>query len=435
MRTNNRRNFIFGAAGLAVCSSAGALARYLWSENEFEASSPPPIGWEQYSGTVFGNEPLIPDLISPDVRLIQFPEFDGAFAIWGASGRDRDGNIWLAPASHFVETQSGRVFVYDPATDKVTSRGDVLSELRKSGLYRPGEQQPKIHTKFYQGEDGCLYFASSDDPAAGQSTSDRPKWGSHLWRIRDGRWEHIHSLTEGITALAGNGKFMYFLGYPDHLLIQYDCRTGTIQTVAVGSVEGHISRNLLCDYRGHAYVPRLKMVAANHAEHTLVEFDTNLNEVTQHPLPHYQFGAASECHGILAHQPLADGSIVFTTHAGRLFKLDPTRGRSKLLDLGWFHPGGRSYSSGLFTFSGERYLVGAAQIENRWSWVCYDMETARSRELPFDLPSPPGISSADAFLYGCTTKDNTGDFYMVGAFRNEKGKRVPIALRIRVLDK
>ena len=434
MASISRRNILIGSG--AIVSSAVATATwYLWSDELPPSDGPPTDGWQVYAGASFGAEPLIPDLTPPSVHLIQFPDFDGSFAIWGAVGRDSKGHIWLAPASHFVETQSGRLFVYDPATDMLTLRGDVLSELKKMGLYRHGEQQTKIHTKFFQGEDGCLYFASTDDPVAGQSTSNSPKWGSHLWRIRDGRWEHLHALPEGVIALAGNGKLMYFLAYPDHLLIQYECRTGKIRTIPVGSVEGHISRNLLCDFRGHVYVPRLKMVTANHAEHTLVEFNTELKEVAEHPLPHYQFGAASECHGIIAYQPLADGSIVFTTHAGRLFKLDPSRGRSTLSDLGWFHPQGRSYASGLFTFSGERYIVGAAQIENRWAWVCYDLETARSRELPFDLPSQPGLSNADPFLYGCTTRDDTGDFYLVGAFRTEKGKRVPIALRIRVQEK
>lgn len=176
-------------------------------------------------------------------------------------------------------------------------------------------------------------------------------------------------------------------------------------------------------------------VTANHAEHTLVEFDTELREVAQHPLPHYQNGAAADCHGIVAYQPLADGSIAFTTHAGRLFRLDPTRGRSRLSDLGWFHPAGKSYASGLFAFAGERYLVGMTQIDERWDWVCYDLETAKSRDLPFDLPTPFGWSSSDAFLYGCTTRDNSGDFYVVGAFRREMGARVPVALRIRVPEK
>ena len=235
--------------------------------------------------------------------------------------------------------------------------------------------------------------------------------------------------------MAGDGKFMYCLAYPDHQLIQYDCRTGQVRKVVVGSVEGHVSRHLLCDFRGHAYVPRLKMVTANHAEHTLVEYDTELKEVVQHSLPHYQFGAASECHGIIAYQPLADGSIAFTTHAGRLFRLDPAHGKSQLSDLGWFHPSGRSYATGLFAFSGERYLVGAAHIGNRWSWICYDLDNSRSRELPFELPTPPGLSIEDPFLYGCTTRDNTGDFYMAGAYRTDKGKRVPIAIRVRVADK
>ena len=430
-----RRQFLTTAGVSAVAlAGAGAGAYWLWPETVFEPSGPPPAGWEMYAGAFFGPEPSIPDLTRPKVTLIQVPDFEGAFAIWGSVGRDKDGQIWFSAASHFVATQSGRLFQYDPSTDILSPRGDVLSELRRLGHYRE-EQKPKIHTKFFHGEDGCLYFASSDDPPPGETLIKAPKWGSHLWRIRSGKWEHLHSLAEGVLALAGNGIQMYLLAYPDHTLIQYQCGSGRIRTTVVGSVEGHASRNLLCDFRGHAYVPRLKMVTANHAEHTLVEFDTELREVTQHPLPYYQNGAAGDCHGIIAYQPLADGSIAFTTHAGRLFRLDPTRGRSQLFDLGWFHPAGTSYASGLFAFAGERYLVGMAQIGNRWDWVCYDLETAKSRDLPFDLPTPLGWSSADAFLHGCTTRDNSGDFYVVGAFRRDMGKRVPVVLRIRVADK
>ncbi len=436
MQLPSRRQVLFGgSATLALSGGVGAAAWWFWPRHVAESVlGPPQNGWEASAGAHFGAEPLIPDLTRPKIRLIQFPDFDGAFAIWGAVGRGSGGTIWLAPAAHFVEAQSGRLFEYDPTTEKMTPRGDVLSELKKLGLYRPGEQQPKIHTKFFQGEDGYLYFASSDDPPAGETLLKPPRWGSHLWRIRGSTWEHLRAFPEGILALAGNGKLMYCLAYPDHQLIQFDCQTRNIRKVAVGSVEGHCSRHLLCDFRGHAYVPRLKMVSANHAEHTLVEFDTDLKEVVQHPLPYYQFGAASDSHGIVAYQPLADGSIAFTTHTGRLFRLDPTRGKSQLFDLGWFHPSGRSYATGLFAFSGERYLVGATQIENRWAWVCYDLENARSRELPFDLPTISGLSSADPFLYGCTTRDDTGDFYLVGAYRKDNGKRVPIALRIRVAD-
>jgi hypothetical protein len=427
-----RRQVLIGAGASAAVAAAGAGAWWWWPKKSIELPGPPPKGWEAFAGAHFGPEPRSPYLTKPSVRLIRLPDFDGAFAIWGAVGRDPAGQIWVSAAAHFVETQSGRLFVYNPDTDEVTPCGDVLSELRRLGLYRAGEQQPKIHTKFFPGEDGCLYFASTDDPLPGETLLKPPKWGSHLWRLRNRTWEHLHARPEGVLAMAGNGKLMYCLAYPDHLLMQYECQTGKLRTVAVGSVEGHCSRNLFCDFRGHVYVPRLKMVRPDHAEHTLVQFDTELREVVEHPLPYYQYGAAGDCHGIIAYQPLPDGSIVFNTHAGRLFRLDPAQGRSRLSELGWFHPSGRSYASSLFAFSGERYLVGAAQLAKGWVWVCFDMKEATSYELPLELPTPEGWSSSDAFLYGCTTRDNTGDLYLVGGFRKEMGKRVPVVLRVRV---
>ena len=429
----SRRDLLLAGGSLAALGG-GIGAWTFWPGNEPSPEGGfPPEGWEEYAGTFFGPEPIIADLTKPKVSLIQVPDFEGAFAIWGAVGRDSRGHIWFSAASHNVPRQSGRLFEYNPDDQKVTLRGDILDELARVGLGQPGQQQPKIHTKFCQGEDGHLYFASTDDPPPGGDLTKPPRWGSHFWRLNAGRWEHLRAFEQGTLALAGNGRWMWMLGYPNHTLTQYDCRTGNVRSIEVGSVEGHCSRNLLCDFRGHAYVPRLKMVSSNHAEHTLVEFDESMREVRQHPLPHYQNGAASACHGIIAAQPLADGAIAFTTHAGRLFRLDPARGVSELHDLGWFHPEGKSYASSLFAFSGEKFLVGAAQRENRWVWVCHNLENGKSRELPLDLPLPARWSAEDAFIYGCATRDNQGNCYLVGGFRGESGVRVPVVLKTHLI--
>ena len=390
--------------------------------------------WTTYAGAYFTPEPAFPDLYPPDAKLIQVPDFPGAFAIWGAIGRAADGHIWFSAASHDVDVQqSAHLFEYDPETDVVTPRGDALSELKRLGLYRTGEQQVKIHTKILQGADDYLYFATTDDPP-NRDTELIPKWGSHLWRYKPGAegWEHLLSASEGFIALAGNGELMYGLLYPNHILLQYNIRTGATARVTVGSVEGHVSRHFLCDHAGHAYVPRLKMVRADHAEHTLVEFDTKLQQVLEHPLPYYQSKSAKESHGIIAYQPMADRSIAFTTQTGRLFRLHVAdRGPSWLEDIGWFHPNGESYASGLFTFSGERHLVGAAEIAGKWDWVCYDLSAKHPTAIRLLLSAPEGLSAANPFLYGCTTRDNTGDFYLVGGIQRENGRPAPIVVRLR----
>ena len=65
------------------------------------------------------------------------------------------------------------------------------------------------------------------------------------------------AVPEALIAVAGAGRWIYTLGYFNHVLYQYDCETGKHQSITVGAVGGHISRNFFCDIRGHAYVPRL----------------------------------------------------------------------------------------------------------------------------------------------------------------------------------
>ena len=98
------------------------------------------------------------DELSP-LRVVEIPlppSFP-AEAIWGATGRDTSGHIWVGvstrgygPSAHLLE--------YAPDTGKFRDRGDVVSELKHAGVWRVGEEQTKIHTKIFQAEDGYLYF-------------------------------------------------------------------------------------------------------------------------------------------------------------------------------------------------------------------------------------------------------------------------------------
>src|SRR4029077_14421392 len=130
--------------------------------------------------------------------------------------------------------------------------------LSRAGLLRVGEHQAKIHSKIVQGPDGWLYFASMDEEGEKDDGSALPKWGGHLWRLRlsTNRWEHLLSTPEALLAVGGGDRFIYALGYFDHVLYEFDTRTGEIRHVRVGAVDGHISRNVLVDYRGHVFVPR-----------------------------------------------------------------------------------------------------------------------------------------------------------------------------------
>lgn len=220
--------------GVAVLAGLGCGAWFWFCDpNAKDPTVVPTSGlWTTYAGVHFTPEPAFPDLSPPDVELIQVPDFPGAFAIWGAIGRAADGRIWFSAASHDVNVQqSAHLFEYNPETDVVTPNGDALSELKRVGLYRTGEQQVKIHTKILQGADGYLYFATTDDPP-NRDTELLPKWGGHLWRYKPGAegWEHLLSVPEGFIALAGNGVLMYGLlsapkGWSAKAPFLYGCTT------------------------------------------------------------------------------------------------------------------------------------------------------------------------------------------------------------------
>jgi hypothetical protein len=313
----------------------------------------------------------------------------------------------------------------------VTDRGDVVSRLQECGAYRAGEAQMKIHSRIVQAGDGLLYFASLDEQGEGEDGSRLPTWGSHLWRIRpaDGRWQHLAAVPEGLIAVAAAGRWVFALGYFGHVLYRYDCDTGQTASVRVGSVGGHVSRNLFCDARGHAYVPRLRSAGPDgDLAASLVEFDPSLNPIAETRLPHYIDTAPEDGHGVVGFQPLADGSVAFVTHPGYLYRVVPSEFAGALvLPEGWLHPAGRSYAASLFTFDGRGSLLSAARPGSGdggpFEWVARDLGTHRSRAAPLRVPDlPEGL-----LLYGSVTRDGRGGFYLVGT----AGGR-PVVLRAEV---
>src|SRR5205814_475114 len=101
---------------------------------------------------------------SPRVRVLKPPDFWGEFAIWGATGFDRAGHIFLGMTSNDDRgSGSAHLFEFDPATEAFTDRGNVVAELERLGLRRAHETQMKIHSRIVQASDGYLYFASMDE--------------------------------------------------------------------------------------------------------------------------------------------------------------------------------------------------------------------------------------------------------------------------------
>lgn len=370
----------------------------------------------------------------PTAARVPLPDFPRNDAIWGATGRDDRGHIWLGMTARAGDGASARLVEFIPSTGEFIDHGDVVSELKRLRLYRPGESQEKIHTKIYQGIDGHMYFASTDLQGADfVSGTTLPTWGGHLWRVRlpGGEWEHLMATPEGLLALSLSGRYAYMLGFFGHMLYQYDCETGGVRSVQVGSVDAHISRNIFSDRYGHVYVPRLRRTSGaieslveqeQPVLATLVQFDTELREVKETVLHHYAGRNPSDSHGLTALQPMADGSIITLTAFGYMYRVIPRGNRSaRVLPIGWLHPQGSRYAASLFTYAGERYVMGLTtgskdkEIEPRdFEWVVYDLEEGRGTPVPFRIagPEPPAIGPC--LLYGCATRDDKGRFYVVG---------------------
>ena len=167
--------------------------------------------------------------------------------------------------------RSAHLFEYDPGEPRMRDRGDVLSNLRRIDRARPGESQVKIHSRIIFADDGYLYFTSTDEEGEQKDGSAPPRWGSHLWRLRpygnsDG-WEHLLAAPEGLTCAAGIGFWVYALGLWNHVLYRFDTAGGPVRRVVVGSVGGHMSRNLVVDTNGHVYVPRVQRELGTGALH------------------------------------------------------------------------------------------------------------------------------------------------------------------------
>lgn len=381
-----RRGIIGGlaAAALARGEAAGAVA----------VVTPPPIDPAR----------------APSIADVALPAFADAHAVWGATGRDAAGRIW-AGVSALHPGFSAHLVVVDLATLRATVQGDVVSALRRAGLYRSGLGQIKIHSKIVAADDGCLYFTSTDEEGERDDGSAPPRWGSHLWRLRppDGAWQHLLAVPQGLTCAGGCGGHIYALGLWGHVLFAFDTASGRVRRVVVGSVGGHMSRNLLVDRRGHAFVPRVRQAgprAPLQAE--LVEFDAALRELARTPLAHYADGqSAHDAHGIVGFTQLADGGMAFVTGSGYLYRTDAA---GQVAPLGWMHPDGPSYTASLFTWDGVASVAGVGQRPGgRHEWLVFDLARRTATRAPLDIDPGEGL-----LLYGSLTRDDAGGFWLAG---------------------
>lgn len=355
---------------------------------------------------------------------IPLPDLPDADAIWGATGRDHLGRIWIGVSGKRFGS-SGHLLRFDPATRTWAVVGRVLDELDRAGLAAPGMGQVKLHSRIVQARDGWMYFTSMDEEGERDDGSALPKWGSHLWRVHPEtlEWQHRFASRDALIALGAAEGSVWALGYWNHVVVHHDVNSGLTTSTAVGSVGGHISRNLVVDARGHAFVPRVtpELSAAE-----LIELDRTLVERSRSPMPGYDLpGDPAGNHGITGLVTRADGVALFTTHTGRLYAISPDAKASPRVEpLGDFHPAGGGYAPSLFRLDDGATLAGVVQRGSRFDWVERDIGRRSAFAAEIDTSRWPKL-----LLYGSVTRDDAGRCYVVGRTGTKDGNR-PLVIAV-----
>lgn len=389
---------------------------------------------EEQLGTVFSP---IKDahFKAPTVTQLPLNFVNNGAALWGATGKDDQGRIYFGVSSYYQYDNNSFLYQFDPKTNETVFQGDTITQLKKAGLYSPGVSQNKLHSKFYQADDGYLYFASFDENGESVSKEILPTHGGHLWRKKPDstEWEHLLATNEALIALNTDGRYVYALGYWGHVLYQYDILTRRFNRMSIGSKKGHISRNFLIAPNGHVFIPQIIELADEQYATELLELDNKLNAVTTHTIEHYFSDKKYVDHGIVGYANTRKGHIFFNTGAGALYKLELQENRSYQLQFKRFwadQDTSAVYMPSLFTLDGDSFIVGMGKAygEDLYSWFIYEESTDTSVNYQLD-----DIVSSK-LLYGSVTKDHKGNMYVVGVDRSDRQKHRPIVLQLSYED-
>jgi hypothetical protein len=385
---------------------------------------------EQRLGTHF-NEVNSSHFRLPNVIQLQFPtRLDGS-VLWGATGRDDFGHVYFGVSSYSKNSNTAFLYQYSPQSNSLIKQSDVISQLKKAGLYTDGISQNKLHSKFYQADDGYLYFTSFDEQGENSKKGILPIHGGHIWRKKPDafNWEHIRATKEALIAVNTDGLFVYALGYWGHVLYQYDTQTQVTNQIRVGAINGHISRNFLVSQNGNVFVPKVEISANNTLIVNLNEYDSALNLVASTPLEHYVYENKHSKHGIVSYINMKNGDIYFVTAVGALYKISPTSNDIHQVSFEIFlsdtnEIGG--YFPSLFSINGENFLVAFGRLPNsqHYSWFVY--ETSTKTTAIYDLKTFDNKN----LLYGSVTRDDLGNFYVVGVDQSIRSKHQPMILQL-----
>ncbi|MFC4700180.1 hypothetical protein ACFO4O_08440 [Glaciecola siphonariae] len=351
-----------------------------------------------------------------------------AAAVWGATGRDNDGRIYFGLSTYKGIHDTAFLAQYDPATGISTAQSDTLTQLKRARLYVDGMSQNKLHSKFFMAEDGYLYFSSFDE--TGETSTRNPIYGGNLWRKLpdDENWEHLLASDEALIAVNVHGRYVYALGYWDHVLYQYDTITQRSTKLSIGSVPGHISRNFLVNRKGHVFVPRVEQLANGESSTVLVEISPSMAISDLHPMNDYLNKGNFGSHGIVAYTNMKNGDAYFIAASGGLYHIVETAtGGHELKYLGKFEGQyENSYIASLFSPDGESLLVGLGrnQETDGYFWYIRELSTQVTVNYPVDT-----IPKKDYLLYGSITTDDEGNMYIVGRDARNRSRHRPVIIK------
>jgi hypothetical protein len=384
---------------------------------------------EQRLGTHF-NEVNSRHFKLPNMAQLELPIASEGSVLWGATGRDDFGHVYFGVSTYSKNSDTAFIYQYLPQSNSFIRQSDVISQLKKEGLYKAGISQNKLHSKFYQADDGYLYFTSFDEQGENSKKGILPIHGSHIWRKKpnDLDWEHLLATEDALIALNTDGRYVYSLGYWGHKLYQYDTHSGKFNSTSVGAMNGHISRNFLVSQSGRVFVPNVEKSSEDRIMVNLHEYDSDLNLVDAYPLEHYVYDEKHSQHGIISYINMKNGEIYFVTGVGALYKISQNSNvkhqvtfeafLSETNDRGGYFPS-------LFSIDGKNFLVAFGKLPNseHYSWLVY--ETSTKTTATFDLKD----FGKKHLLYGSVTRDNFGNLYVVGVDQSIRGKHKPVILK------
>jgi hypothetical protein len=386
-------------------------------------------------------------LRAPQLQEIPLPDFIGTHAIWGATGKDERGRIYFGVAGYGVDDPSAHLLRYDPTLGECSDLGGVNAILSRLGIRKTidfDETQMKIHSKIFQAADGNIYFSSQDEHDEKGDGSGNAKFGGRLFALdpRNDRWTCVLAAPEGLIAAACESRYVYAMGYFGNVIYRYDTKTKETRSIKLGTMGGHVSRNIFVDSNEHLFASRLTpgtsieepgttLLNGTLVRSTLVELNPELKIVNEWPLDDYKPTLDTDSHGITGFCRLTGGDVVFITHSGAIWLLESEGPRDhRLQRLGWMHYEGPAYVASLFSPLGERFVGGFVQTKDRgYEWVIFDVEQRASTRLRLAQEDQKILETPGLLLYGCETLDGNENAYVVGWKKVERGYG-PIAIRV-----